>query len=70
MFSFAAIISLVEALPAAIDGTDKIIADLKTLLTTNEAQQIEALLSQLFTVTSTPGSAAVVEPVTNAGMKK
>jgi uncharacterized membrane protein YgcG len=64
MFSFSTILALLEAAPTVIDDTDKIVADIKALLASADVQSLEASIAKLFTVTTTPGQAAVIEPFT------
>jgi hypothetical protein len=77
---FATIMALLADAPAIIDdagkvieGTEEAIADAKKLAASPDVIAFEAALSKLFTSTTTPGAAAVIEPVTSApadGMKR
>lgn len=68
MFSFASILALLESAPALIDDADSVVASVKNLLASPDVQAFEAQIAKLFTSVTTPGSAAIIEPIasTNA----
>ena len=70
MFSFASLFSLLEAAPGAISTAESVgytvSEDFKAIMANPAVQQLEALIAKNFTATTTPGSAAVIEPKATA----
>jgi len=55
MFSFANIFGLLTQAPA-------IVSDIEALLANQQVQQLESIIASMFTATTTPGAAVVIEP--------
>jgi hypothetical protein len=59
MFSFATLFSLLSAAPG-------VISDVEALLQDPAVKSLEQLIAENFTHTTTPGAAAVLEPIAPA----
>jgi hypothetical protein len=63
MFSFSSLLSLLANAPTVIAAAQTGITDIESLLQQPAVQDLEQLFASLFTTTTTPGAAAVVEPI-------